>query len=116
MHALSEMHPAIASEFFSGKFTVNKTMQTFSAIALYQAHEQLSAIVKSNGGAIGLAENPAALLRWIVTGFDVAHLISQFDSLLNGGQGLAVLRREQISSVQSIFIKHIKAVVVAFED
>ena len=25
MHALSELHPAIASEFRSGKFTVNKT-------------------------------------------------------------------------------------------
>jgi hypothetical protein len=42
---------------FALALTVNKTMQTFSAIALYQTHEQLNAIVKSNGGTIGLTES-----------------------------------------------------------
>jgi hypothetical protein len=63
MHAFLQMHPAIASEFRSGKFTVHKTTRKFSAIALDQAHEQLNATVKSNGGAIGLTDDLTALLR-----------------------------------------------------
>ena len=63
MHTLSTMNPDIAAEFRVGKFVVNKTQRAFSAIALDQTHEQLKALVKGNGGAIGLTENPAALLR-----------------------------------------------------
>ena len=52
----------------------------------------------------------------MVSGPEVAHLISQFDSILDRGQGSAVLHHEQTSSVQSTFIKQVKAVVTAFED
>ena len=58
LHALSEMHPAIASEFCHGIFTVKKAVRTFSALVLYQALEQLKAMVKSNGGEIGLTLSP----------------------------------------------------------
>jgi len=40
------MPTSVLSEFRSGKFTVNKTGQTFSVIAIDQAQKQLNAAVK----------------------------------------------------------------------
>jgi hypothetical protein len=34
-----------------------------------QAHEQSNAVVKGDGGAIGLTEDSATLRRWMVAGF-----------------------------------------------
>ena len=51
------MPTSVLSEFRSGKFTVNKTGQTFSVIAIDQAQKQLNAAVKWDGGIIGLTEN-----------------------------------------------------------
>ena len=54
MIALPVSHPAIHREFQAGKFTVKKTRRPFSCIALDQAHEQNNAMIKGDGGAIGL--------------------------------------------------------------
>ena len=43
-------------------------------LSLDQAHEQLNANVKGDGGVIGLTQNDTALHRWIVAGPDVARL------------------------------------------
>ena len=40
---------------------MNKTLKRFSSIAIDQAHEQNNAMVKGEGGAVGLTENPNAL-------------------------------------------------------
>ena len=40
--------------FCNGGFVVQKTCRPFSAIALDQAHEQYNAMVKRDGGAVGL--------------------------------------------------------------
>jgi hypothetical protein len=42
--------------------------------AIDQAHEQNNAIVKGDGGAIGLTEDPAALRRWMVAGPKISRL------------------------------------------
>lgn len=42
---------------------VQKTCHKFSAMALNQAHEQENALIKGEGGAVGLTNNPAALRR-----------------------------------------------------
>ena len=42
---------------------VYKTVSKFSARAIDHAHEQNNALVKSDGGVVGLTENPAALRR-----------------------------------------------------
>ena len=65
-------HPDVYAEFHSGSFVVHKTKRLFSSIALDHAHEQVNAIMKSKGGAVGLTENPAALRRWMVTGPELA--------------------------------------------
>ena len=58
---LGDKHPCLYHEFLHGIFTVIKTGRIFSNIAIDQAHEQNNAIVKDDGGAVGLTQNPAAL-------------------------------------------------------
>ena len=61
MRSLDQKVPRVASELKKGLFTVNKTLKCFSTIAIDQAHEQNNAMVKEEGGAVGLMENPNAL-------------------------------------------------------
>ena len=53
-------HPDVATEFLTGNFSVSKAEKEFSAISIDQAHEQLNAVIKGDGGAIDLIENDAA--------------------------------------------------------
>ena len=66
--------------FQKGKFVVQKTKRTFSAIAIDQTHKQNNAIVKGDCGAVGLAENASALQRWMVSGPEVARIIEEFQA------------------------------------
>ena len=56
MVLLPTTHPSILEEFLVGGFVINKTGSPFSSIAVDHAHEQNNAIVKGNGGAMGLTE------------------------------------------------------------
>ena len=80
MVSLEEMHPQLANEFQQGNFVVHKTHRDFSGLAIDQAHEQANAIIKGDGGAIGVTEDPSALRRWMVSGPEVSHLVSQYES------------------------------------
>ena len=68
MMTLQEQHPDTAIQFSQGGFVVQKTKPPFSSIAIDQAHEQNNKVVKGDGGAVGLLQNPKALLRWMVGG------------------------------------------------
>ena len=57
------MHPDIFTEFSRGHFVVRKTEKTFSSMVIDQAHEQNNAVIKGDGGAIGLTEDQTALRR-----------------------------------------------------
>ena len=59
---LKYRHPDVYSEFLKGNFTVKKTARPFSAVAI-DMHEQNNSAVKGDGGAVGLAEQAAALWR-----------------------------------------------------
>ena len=61
MAALSMKHPCVAREFGAGNFTVRKTKNVFSSIPIDQAHEPNNALIKGDGGSIGLTDSPAAL-------------------------------------------------------
>ena len=64
MAELPNKQPHVYNEFVSGgKFTVQKMTNAFSSIPLDQAHEQNNELIKGEGGAIGITENPSALLR-----------------------------------------------------
>ena len=69
MAELPNKQPHVYNEPVSGgKLTVQKTANAFSSIPLDQAHEQNNELIKGVGGAIGITENPSALLRWMVAG------------------------------------------------
>ena len=78
IQALEQTAPGIADAFKEGLFTVNKTSRKFSAIALDQAHEQNNAVVKGEGGAVGLTDNPEVLRRWMLSGPETARLVNEF--------------------------------------
>ena len=61
MMSLEQHHPQVAREFCSGNFVVHKPHREFSALAIDQAHEQADALMKGDGGVIGVTEDPSAL-------------------------------------------------------
>ena len=75
MCGLEKLHPNVHAHFLNGHFTIKKTGNAFSAMAIDQAHEQNNAAVKGDGGAVGLTENPSALKRWMICGPEMARLI-----------------------------------------
>ena len=48
-------------------------------MALDQNHKQQNQIIKAEGGAVGLMENPAALTRWMIAGPEVARVVTEFE-------------------------------------
>ena len=44
-----------------------------------QVHEQLNAMVKGDGGVIGITENETALRRWGVAGPETARLLTEYE-------------------------------------
>ena len=102
MISLKEKHPASFTEFCAGNFSVNKTGNKFSAMALDQCHEQNNATVKESGGAIGLLTNPSALRRWMMAGPEIARMVSEFEETPEASQ---YLHHEQHQRVQETFLK-----------
>ena len=80
MVTLATKHQRVNTQFLAGNFTVKKTTHAFSRMAFDQAHEQNNALVKGDGGAVGLTENPAALRRWKVSGPEMARVIAEFQT------------------------------------
>ncbi|GFN83886.1 hypothetical protein PoB_001039200 [Plakobranchus ocellatus] len=118
---LKEQHPDIAVEFSKRGFVVHKTKGPFSAIAIDQAHEQNNKVVKGDGGAVSLLQNPKALLRWMVAGQELARIIEEFEvNCLDGGTGKAsttnLKHHEHTASAQVKLSKEVGALVQVFEE
>lgn len=79
--SLEEKHPEVARQFNSGKFVVHKSGRDFSGLAIDQAHKQANAIIKGDGGAIGITEDESALKRWMVSGPEVSYLNAKYEAL-----------------------------------
>ena len=118
--ALKDNAPDVALEFRKGNFTVSKTTCRFSAMAIDQAHEQNNALVKGDGGAVGLTENPNALRRWMVSGPEIARVISEFESSIlaqtSRNKNDNLKHHEETPSIQSAFRKDVKALVTTMEE
>ena len=69
----------LSSEFCEGKFVVQTTNSTFSAMAIGQCNEQRNADVKGSGGAIGLMDDAAALGCWMVAGPEVSRIVAEYE-------------------------------------
>ena len=79
MTSPSTLHPSVYTHFSEGRFVAHRTTRSFSGMALDQAHEQLNALVKGEGGAVGLTENAAALSRWMFAGPEISRMIQEFE-------------------------------------
>lgn len=77
--SLPEIHPEVHQHYKKGSFVVHEPQRVFSPIALDQAHEQVNALVKGDGGAVGLTENSGALRRWMVAGPELSRMIQEFE-------------------------------------
>ena len=44
-----------------------------------QAHEQANAVIKCEGGVIGVTEDPSALRRWMIAGPEVSRLAGEYE-------------------------------------
>ena len=51
-------------------------------MAIDQANEQNKAVIKGDGGAIGLTEDPAVLRRWMVAGPEVSRRVAAYENIL----------------------------------
>ena len=80
MSMLETTHPDIAREFKNGQFVMRKTKRRFSSIAIDQGHEQNNAVMKDDGGIIGITQDSAALTRWCLTGPETVRVTEKFES------------------------------------
>jgi len=54
MMSLDQQHPDVVREFHRGNFFIHKSKREFSALAIDQAHEQNSAVIKGDGVMVEL--------------------------------------------------------------
>ena len=66
---------SVSHQFLNGKFTVVKSNNNFSFMAHDQVHEQNNKMVKVYGGAIGLLQNPKALMNWMVSDPEISQIL-----------------------------------------
>ena len=118
MRSLDQMVPHVASEIKKGLFTMNKSLKRFSSISIDQAHEQNNAMVKGEGGAVGLTENPNALRRWMLSGPEMARLVNEFEAGMVPDTGTEENSKhhEEHRSFQVSFFKDVKSLAAAVED
>ena len=104
MLLLQERNADVHREFMNGKFVITKTQNLFSKMAIDQAHEQENEKVKGEGGAVGITGDPAALLRWMVAGPEMARVVHEFmahqEGILNVKEHL---HHDQSPSIQRAF-------------
>ncbi|CAH1160137.1 unnamed protein product [Phaedon cochleariae] len=111
---LEHTHPDIAANFVDGSFVVHKTNNHFSALPIDQAHEQHNAIIKGEGGAVGLTENPSALRRWTVAGPEVARIVVQFENMIDSSTSENTRHHDENQATQRLFEQQVKRVIFAF--
>ncbi|CAB4003814.1 Hypothetical predicted protein [Paramuricea clavata] len=111
MQELPIKHPDVYDKFINGFFVVHKTHKRFSAIAPDQAHEQENAVVKGEGGAVGLTENPGALKRWMISGPEIARIVSEFEKTTSSRSADSLKHHEQSYSHQTAFCRDVQSVL-----
>ena len=119
MYRLNDVAPDVASQLKQGRFVVNKTSKNFSSIPIDHAHEQNNALVKGEGGAVGLTENPSALRRWMVSGREMARIINEFENSIATGSiqtEQKAKHHEDTRSLPSLFYRDVTALTRTIEE
>ena len=85
---LQSVSPKTYEEFVKGHFVTQKSSHKFSKLAHDQVHEQLNAMVKGDGGVIGITENESSFRRWMVAGPEIAQLLIDYRKKREKGEKL----------------------------
>ena len=113
MMSLNDTHPDIEEEFERGNFVLHKSQRDFSGLAFDQAHEQNNALVKSDGGAIGITEKPSALLRWMISGPELCQLVNEYEET---NQNRQTKHHEDVLSAQKNFSRDVSKLTEMIEE
>ena len=82
MHEMETTDPDIWQEFANGEFTVNTSNTVpFTRIAVDQAMEHLNKSTKSQGGISVIPSNPKTLLKFCLTGPELARIAAETERL-----------------------------------
>ena len=100
MDSLQTTCPEVADNFKNVHFVFQKSARSFSKLALDHAREQNNALIKGDGSAVGLTENPVALRRWMIGGSEIARLIQEFEVALDNNSLCLFNYHEQAKTVQ----------------
>uniref|UniRef100_H3AU70 Uncharacterized protein n=1 Tax=Latimeria chalumnae TaxID=7897 RepID=H3AU70_LATCH len=104
MMSIEQQHPQLAREFHN----VHKSGRKFSALAIDQAHEHNNTVVKGDGGAISLTEDPSALRRWMVPGPEVSHLVVEYEAVSGTKDAMKTSsHHEQTEATQRTFFENV---------
>ena len=77
-------------------------------MAIDQAHEHANAVIKSDGGAIGITEDASALRRWMVAGPEVSRLVVEYESLAGAKDANESVRHhDQTEHAQRTFFEKV---------
>lgn len=115
LQELANDSPDIHLEFVKGNFVTQKSLHKFSALAHDQIHEQQYAIVKGDGGIIGITENEGALRRWMVACPEIARILSEFEDQFQRQRKNDVCHHKQLPSIQKAFASDLNNAISTFE-
>ena len=77
----------------------------------------MNKLIKGEGGAVGLTEDPQALERWMVAGPEISRLILEFETSFQAPKPeKSNLHHEQNLNTQNKFAKDVNALVETFEE
>lgn len=116
MLSLENKHPDVAKEFSAGNFVVHKSNRLFSSMAIDQAHEQANAVIKGDGGAICLTENPSALKRWMVAGPEVRRLVLEYEKSSDVKEAQHSEHHEQTQKAEKVFIDRVQKLTTVIKE
>ena len=73
-------------------------------------------IIKGDGGAVGLTENPTALKRWMVARPEIARVVKEFESTFEVTKPCDKRHHQQMPSVQKASFKDVQALISTLEE
>lgn len=99
-----------------GNFVVHKSERTFSKIGINKDHEKNNALIKGDGGAVGLTEQESALLRLMVAGPEICRLAAQYETLSWNKETIQTKHCDETSSAQKAFLQGVHCLTKTIEE
>ena len=85
-----------------------------------QGHEQNNAVIKNDGGAICLTQDPDALVKWAISGPKTVRVIAEFEKSVVGKSAkvrgvIASTHHNETKAAQARFAKQVTSMVDTFQ-